>query len=224
MFKQLTILASALLPLALGAPLELQTTQVEKRSTPLQCVQYQYGGPFTSTGFNGFIHLYSNITQFDSETQTTSFNESRLGSSEDGTIQPCGDCRTTELFGFEICQTRDRLAFDGLQNSATSFYGHLTYYNVGDFKCLTASSTDNGFEGSALTLQDCQYDYEDAAASGQYFEMHIADAGYWYAHLVDKDTVYGPTPELNINGSLVLYDVIGANKTFTYFGFKAQEF
>ncbi|OCF58435.1 hypothetical protein L486_04468 [Kwoniella mangroviensis CBS 10435] len=226
MFKKLTLLASALLPLAQGAPFEHGASQVDKRSTNLQCVQYQYGGPFTSTGFNGFIHLYSNITQYDPDTQNTSFNESRLGSSEDGTIEPCGDCRTTELFGFEVCQTRDRKAFDGLENSANSFYGHLTYYNVGLFQCLTATSTgdENGFEGSALTLKDCEYDYENAAASGQYFEMSISDQGYWYAHSVDEDTVYGPTPELNNNGSLVLYDVIGANKTFTFFGFKAQQF
>ncbi|WWC72420.1 uncharacterized protein I206_106382 [Kwoniella pini CBS 10737] len=221
MFTQLALIASTLLPFALGAP-TVSTQQLAKKSTDLNCVQFQYGGPFTSAGFDGFIHLYSNITDFDSETQTTSFNESRLGTSEDGTIQPCGDCRTTELFGFEVCQTSDRKGFNGLGNSPRTFYGHLTYYNVGDFKCLTASSSP--YENSTLTLEDCQYDYEGAASSGQYFELNAADEGYYYAFLVDEQNVYGPTPELNNNASLTLYNPIGANATFTYFGFKAQEF
>lgn len=60
------------------------------------------------------IHLYSNITMNHPETQTLSFNESRLGVSADGTIQPCGDCRTTELFGFEVCQGPDGQGSGGL--------------------------------------------------------------------------------------------------------------
>ncbi|WWC92143.1 uncharacterized protein L201_007097 [Kwoniella dendrophila CBS 6074] len=220
MFNKLAIVASTLLPLALGAPTGSAPT--EKRSTDLNCVQYQYGGPFTYQGFNGFIHLYSNITKFDSETQTTSFNETRLSSAEDGTIQPCGECRTTKLFGFEVCQTSDRLGFNGLENSPRSFYGHLTYYNVGDFKCLQASTSP--YEGASLQLADCQYDYEGAASSGQYFEMNIADDGYWYAFLIDEHNIYGPNPQLNNNESLVLYNPIAPNATFTYFGFKAIEY
>ncbi|WRT70453.1 uncharacterized protein IL334_007451 [Kwoniella shivajii] len=221
MFGQLALISAALIPLALAAP--MASNDVEKRSTDLQCVEYQYGGPFTSTGFNGFIHLYSNITQYDPESETTSFNESRLGTAEDGTIQPCGDCRTTELFGFEVCQTRDRKAFNGLENSANFFYGHLTYYNVGDFKCLTASNST--FENSTLTLADCQYEYETASSSGQYFQMSISDVDdVWYALLVNDTTSFGPSPNVNDNGTLELYDIIGANKTFTYFGFKAQVF
>ncbi|TYJ51968.1 hypothetical protein B9479_007434 [Cryptococcus floricola] len=218
MFKLAAL--AALIPLAFAAP----TGELSKRddSTHLNCVRYQYSGPFTSTGFNGQIHFYSNITSFDSDSQTTSFNESRLGLASDGSIQPCGDCRTTELFGFEVCETDSQLAFNGLKNSAHSFYGHVTYSNVSPtHQCLAASRLPR--EGSPLALRECEYDYDNAAASGQYWQITTYDESV-IAMLVDEQDSYGPTPELNNNGSLVLYDPVGANKTFTYFGFKAQEF
>lgn len=40
----------------------------------------------------------------------------------------------------------------------------------------------------------------------------------------ERNSFYGPTPELNNNASLVLYNVVGPNTTFTSFGFKAPEF
>ncbi|WVQ75273.1 hypothetical protein IAR50_004886 [Cryptococcus sp. DSM 104548] len=219
MFKLAAL--AALLPLAFAAP----TNQVSKRSYggDLNCVQYQYSGPFTSEGFNGWIHLYSNVTSFDSSTQTTSFNESRLGLWSDGTIQPCGDCRTTETFGFEVCETDDKLAFNGLENAAKTFYGHLIYQNASppSYQCLTAERTP--LQGSPLVLRECEYDYDNAASSGQYWHITTYTDGV-EALLVDKTNSYGPDPKLNTNGSLALYDPVGANKTFTYFGFKKQEF
>ncbi|WVQ79471.1 hypothetical protein IAT38_001570 [Cryptococcus sp. DSM 104549] len=226
MFGQIALTAAAILPLALGAP----TTATKRAdSNTLSCVQYQYGGatsPFESFGAGGFIHLYANITQFHPETQTTSFNETRLGVAEDRTIQNCGDCRTTELFGFEVCQaTVNRYGFDGLGNGPHTFYGHLVWRNyTPDIQCLTVASTNNTVEGSALTIEPCQYDYENAGKSGQYFHMTVTD-DVWAAHLVDDNNgVYGPSPALNNNGSLTLYDINGANKTFTKFGFKAPTY
>nr|XP_031857901.1 uncharacterized protein CI109_006697 [Kwoniella shandongensis]KAA5524973.1 hypothetical protein CI109_006697 [Kwoniella shandongensis] len=217
MLAQLALTLVALTPSILAAP--------TKRSTPLSCVEYQYGGPFTSSGSNGFIHLYSNVTtSYDPIEETTTFVETRLGlNGTDGTIEPCGDCRTTELFGFEVCQNDKRYGYDGLVNSPSSFYGHITYTNVSpSIQCLTATSSPA--EGSSLKLADCQYDYEGAGSSGQYFEMAITN-GVWSAHLIDDSNgVYGPNPDVSQDVPLVLYDVIGANKTFTYFGFKAPEF
>ncbi|OWZ77721.1 hypothetical protein C365_03475 [Cryptococcus neoformans Bt85] len=206
----------ALLPLAFSAP-------AKRSSGTLNCVQFQYGGPFTSFGSGGFIHLYSNVTSFDSSTQHTDYNETRLGLAEDGTIENCGECRTTELFGFEVCQNDQRKGFDGLGNEPSGFYGHVTYTNVSpDIQCLTA--TKSPYEGASLKLADCQYDYDSAATSGQYFEMTVTD-GVYHAHLIDEGSnFYGPTPELNNNASLVLYNVVGPNTTFTSFGFKAPEF
>lgn len=40
----------------------------------------------------------------------------------------------------------------------------------------------------------------------------------------ERYSSYGPTPELNNNASLVLYNVVGPNTTFTSFGFKAPVF
>ncbi|XAO25381.1 hypothetical protein I312_104204 [Cryptococcus bacillisporus CA1280] len=214
MLSKLTLIA--LLPLVFSTP-------IQKSSDTLNCVQFQYGGPFTSFGAGGFIHLYSNVTSFDSSTQHSDYNETRLGLAEDGTIENCGDCRTTELFGFEACQNDQRKGFDGLSNGPNAFYGHVTYTNVSpNIQCLTA--TKSPYEGASLKLADCQYDYDSAATSGQYFEMTVTDEVY-HALLVDEaSNFYGPTPELNSNASLLLYNVVGPNTTYTYFGFKAPEF
>ncbi|KAK8850323.1 hypothetical protein IAR55_004240 [Kwoniella newhampshirensis] len=206
-----------LIPSVIGAP-------TKKGGASLSCVEYQYGGPFESFGASGFIHLYSNITSYDPDTETTAFNETRLGlSAVDGTIEPCGECRTTELFGFEVCQNSQRYGYNGLVNTPSSFYGHITYTNVSpNIQCLTASPKSG--EGASLKLADCQYDFDSVGSSNQYFEMSVTD-GVWSALLIDEsDGVYGPNPDLNNNASLVLYDVIGPNKTFTYFGFKAPQF
>lgn len=54
-------------------------------------------------------------------------------------------------------------------NEPSGFYGHVTYINVSpDIQCLTA--TKSPYEGASLKLADCQYDYDSAATSGQYFE------------------------------------------------------
>ncbi|WVR08396.1 hypothetical protein IAU60_005451 [Kwoniella sp. DSM 27419] len=217
MFGTLALTAAALAPLAMALP--------TKRSSTLSCVQYQFSGPFAAFGERGLIHFYSNVTQFDPDTQTTAFNETRLGLSDDGTIEDCGECRTTELFGFEVCQNEQRYGYNGLENSATSIYGHVVYTNVSpNYQCVTASDPSN-LEGSSLKLADCQYDYDTAGSSGQYWQLTSSD-GDFVALLINdnNDGPYGPNPQLNDDQPLVLYDVIGANKTFTYFGFKAPEF
>lgn len=54
-------------------------------------------------------------------------------------------------------------------NGPSGFYGHVTYTNVSpNIQCLTASKSP--YEGASLKLADCQYDYDSAATSGQYFE------------------------------------------------------
>jgi hypothetical protein len=57
--------------------------------------------------------MYANTTYYDASTQTTTYNATRLGLI-DGKIQPCGECRTTELFGFEVCQGPGAAGLDGL--------------------------------------------------------------------------------------------------------------
>ncbi|WVN87075.1 uncharacterized protein L203_102251 [Cryptococcus depauperatus CBS 7841] len=214
------VLASLLLSLVLGAP--SGRSVVEKRSAPLSCVQFQYGGPFTASGSDGWIHLYANITHSDADSQKTTFKETRLGLAPDGTIQPCGECKTTELFGFDVCQNDERKGFNGLVNSPASFYGHIVYRNVDSgVKCLTARPGTT--EGAPLQLEDCQYDYDSAGSSKQYFQMSVTDGGF-RANLLDQNHVYGPDPQLETTNSLVLYNIEGAKKTFTGFGFKAPEF
>ena len=53
-------------------------------------------------------------------------------------------------------------------NGPRTFYGHILYTtNRTTIQCLTASQP---FNGSSLTVSDCQYDYDNAGASGQYFQ------------------------------------------------------
>lgn len=68
------------------------------------------------SGFDGYINLYAKVTTFDAETQTTGFNETRLGIADDGTLQNCGDCRSSQQFAFEVCEGPgpERYGFDGL--------------------------------------------------------------------------------------------------------------
>lgn len=60
-------------------------------------------------GFNGWIHLYANVTE-----QSGEYTEKRLGILEDGTLGDCGECRSTQQFGFEVCRGPDRKGFEGL--------------------------------------------------------------------------------------------------------------
>jgi hypothetical protein len=56
-------------------------------------------------------------------------------------------------------------------NSPKNFYGHLLYTtNQADIQCLTASQP---FNGSSITVSDCQSDYDNAGASGQYFKCGL---------------------------------------------------
>ena len=117
-------IALALLPLASAAPAPLSA----RGGNTLSCVNQMYTGAFTSTGtsltqsrrldlipgLNGYIHLYGNVTWQDPDTNELHFNETRLGIAEDGTLQDCGDCRSTQQFGFEVCQGPDRKALEGL--------------------------------------------------------------------------------------------------------------
>ena len=78
-------------------------------------------GPFTSG--NGYIHIYANVTQFHSDSQTTTFNETRLGINANGELSDCGDCRSTQQFGFEVCQGPDRNGYNGLYAGDVSARG-----------------------------------------------------------------------------------------------------
>ncbi|KAK4688632.1 hypothetical protein P7C73_g1477, partial [Tremellales sp. Uapishka_1] len=210
----LSTIPLALLPLAFSAP--------TKKTTPLSCVQFQYEAPFTSFGANGFIHLYSNVTVYDSDTETTRFNETRLGLNADGTIEPCGTCQTTELFGFEVCQNADRDGFEGLANSATIFYGHILYTKgEASVSCLSASSSTTN--GSSLVLAPCEYDYDTVASSGQYFEMETNTGGTVTRLVTTGSETCGPNADVTDGEPITLSTgTFGGGLPFTYFGFKSD--
>ncbi|GFZ48338.1 hypothetical protein JCM24511_06086 [Saitozyma sp. JCM 24511] len=217
MFGKLFIASGALvsLSLALAAP--------TRRSSQLSCVRFQYGGPFTSFGADGLIHLYSNVTYWDASTQTTSYNATRLGV-VDGKIQPCGDCRTTELYGFDVCQGPDGKGLSGLGNSPSEFYGHLIYSNLGVTSCLGAAHSAGNLTGVDLVQQPCEYDYDVVATNGQYWSMKFGSEGTYQAKLIiapeGQRDVYGPS----LDGTELYEPPTGAGQPWTYYGFEAPSF
>ena len=123
------MLSHSLLSLGLLAACVLAApTHLAKRKSRLDCVQFMYGGesnfkarsgcahptgPFTSLGTNGWIHIFSNYTQYDENSESTTFNETRLGINTNGELSDCGACQSTQQFAFEVCQGPDRNGYDG---------------------------------------------------------------------------------------------------------------
>ena len=60
------------------------------------------------------MNLFANVTKYDGSTQTTLFNETRLSINADGQVAPCGECKTTQQFGFEVCQAQGQYGYNGL--------------------------------------------------------------------------------------------------------------
>lgn len=201
--------------LALAAP--TASSQMAKRDSQLSCVQFMYGGPFTSFGANGYVHIYANVTQFHSDSQTTTFDETRLGINANGELADCGDCRSTQQFGFEVCQGPDRKGYNGLENSPEFFYGHILFTNdQASIQCLQAERTP--VNGSLIKTATCEYDYDSAGASDQYFQMSVSDDGVYYARLQpDSVGTYGVL--VGDDGEVTLYDG-PATGPFSYLGFK----
>ncbi|EIW69733.1 hypothetical protein TREMEDRAFT_29816 [Tremella mesenterica DSM 1558] len=208
------VLSSLLTTLAAASPLG-------KRDDRLSCVQFQYGGPFTSFGLNGWIHLYANVTQFHPDTQTTTFNVTQVGVDGNGEIAACGDCRSTQQFGFEVCQGPDGKGYEGLSNSPEFFYGHILFtYDQSDIQCLEALRIP--VNGSTVRLADCQYRYSTAGKSNQYFLMSTS-TGPYEARLVQDDSAGSYGPIVDSDGVVELYDG-PATGPFSFFGFQAPIF
>ncbi|ORX40259.1 hypothetical protein BD324DRAFT_648848 [Kockovaella imperatae] len=214
MYKLFAALA-AIAPLASAAP----ALNWVKRSESLSCVQYQYTPPFDSPGLNGFIHLYSNVTQSDG-----SFSETRLGINANGELQPCGECQSTQQFGFEVCQgSESRKGYNGLGNSAGSFYGHILFTNnQATIQCLKAER--NPVNRSTIIVADCEYDYDNVMNSDQYWEvasgrvtrLRASDGSYYGGS-------YGINPDVQQDQPIQIFDG-PATGPFTYLGWKAPTF
>ncbi|WVQ80896.1 hypothetical protein IAT38_003003 [Cryptococcus sp. DSM 104549] len=219
MFGKTFLTATALLPLALGAPTSGASTVKRDDSSALSCVKFVWGdGPFGNY-HSGDVDLYANLTEFGS---WSPLSETQLMLADDKTIQACGDnCKTGQNFGFEACQGgADKYGFADRGNTYKAFYGHITWEGSGDNPdsgCVTASPTDGGsLDGAPLVIKPCEYDFNNVGTSGQYYYITVSNDGTYVTRLVVEDGIYyGPSPDVD-NGTLTL-----TSGSSTSFGFRS---